>query len=128
MYVCWLQTTLVMLLHMVNTEIVQRSGLFETKENTKVYTGDMIKRQRTPNYLSCTQRCLSEPLCASFNYHSSAKSNSFCEIYKDGGRMELANEPGWTSGYLLHKKEIVKRKLPKFWCFGLFYLILPLER
>ena len=128
MYASWFQTALVMLFHLVNAEIVQRSGIFETKENTKVYTGDMIKRHRIPNYFSCTQRCLSEPLCATFNYYSSAKSNGFCELYKDGGRMELANEPGWTSGYLLHKQQIVKRKLPNFRCFLLFYLILPLER
>ena len=111
MYVCWFQTTLVMLFHMVNAEIVQRSGLFDTKENTKVYTGDMINSQRIQNVLSCTQRCLSEPLCAAFNYDSSAKCYCFCELYKDGGRMQLTNEPGWTSGHLLHKQQIVKRKL-----------------
>ena len=53
-------------------EIVQRWALVNTMENAKVDNGDLIKRQRTQGLMPCTQQCLSEPICAFFNYDSSS--------------------------------------------------------
>ena len=97
-------------------EIVQRWALVNTMENARVDNGDLIKRQRTQSLMSCTQQCLSEPLCASFNYDlSSARADSrrFCELYKDGEGVQLIREPGWLCGHLHDERKIVKRKSPK---------------
>ena len=113
MYACVFQTILVLIFCLGSAEIVQRSAFFETKQNAKVYTGRLIKRQKTHSSVSCTQKCLSEPLCASFNYDSSSKSQGFCELFKDGGEVKLIEEPGWICGHILKKQQIVKRKLAK---------------
>ena len=106
----YVQAVLAVFLYVGSAEIVQRSALFNTKENVKVFAGDMIKRHRSQSFVSCTQMCLSEPLCASFNYDSSPKSRGFCELYKDGEGVELINEVGWVCGHLLNKQQFVKRK------------------
>ncbi|KAL9980468.1 hypothetical protein ACROYT_G009067 [Oculina patagonica] len=67
----------------------------------------MIKRQTTRSLVSCTQECLSEPLCASFNYDGTARQG-VCELYKEGHEMKLTHEPGWLCGHLLDRKKIVK--------------------
>lgn len=117
------QAILVVILHPGSTEIVQRSALFNTQENLKVDVGDMIKRQTTRSLVSCTQECLSEPLCSSFNYDSTA-SQGVCELYKEGNEMKLTHEPGWLCGHLLERKKIVKRKLTKY-CQE---ILLPISR
>lgn len=99
----------VVLLHPGCSEVVQRSALFDTKENLKVDAGAMIKRQTTRSLVSCTQECLSEPLCTSFNYDGKA-SQGVCELYGEGNEMKLTHEPGWLCGHLLQRKKVVKRK------------------
>ena len=101
---------LVVFLHSGSSEVVQRSALFYTKENLKVGVGAMIKRQTTRSLASCTQACLSEPLCTSFNYDGKA-SQGVCELYEEGNDMQLTQEPGWLCGQILERKKIVKRKL-----------------
>ena len=103
------QVILVIFLRTGCSVIIQRSAFFNTKENLKVDVGNMIKRQTTRSLVSCTQECLSEPLCASFNYDGTARQG-VCELYKDGGEMKLTHEPGWLCGQLLERKKIVKRK------------------
>ena len=100
---------LIVFLHTGSSEFIQRSALFDTKEDIKVDVGVMIKRQRTRGLASCTQECLSEPLCASFNYDGKA-SQGVCELYEAGNEMQLTKEPGWLCGHLLERKKIVKRK------------------
>ena len=101
---------LLVLLHTGTSEFVQRSALFDTKENLKVEVGAMIKRQTSRSLVSCTQDCLSEPMCTSFNYDGRA-SQGVCELYKEGDEMQLIQEPGWLCGHLLgERKKIVKRK------------------
>ena len=106
------QAILVIFLHPGSGEIVQRSALFDTKENLKVDVGNMIKRQTTRSLVSCTQECLSEPLCASFNYDGKT-SQGVCELYKGGNELKLTHEPGWLCGHLLERKKIVKGKFAK---------------
>ena len=112
MYACVFHTVLSLVL-CLGAEIVQRSALFETKQNAKVYAGRLIKRQRTHSSVSCTQKCLSEPLCASFNYDSSSNGQGLCELFKDDGEVKLIKEPGWMCGHILDKQQAVKRKLAK---------------
>lgn len=100
---------LIVLLHTGSSEFIQRSALFDTKENLKVDIGAMIKRKTTRSLASCTQECLSEPLCTSFNYDGKA-SQGVCELYGEGNEMKLTQEPGWLCGHLLERKKIVKRK------------------
>lgn len=100
---------LIVLLHTGSSEFIQRSALFDTKENLKVDIGAMTKRQTTRSLASCTQECLSEPLCTSFNYDGKA-SQGVCELYGEGIEMQLTQEPGWLCGHLLERKKIVKRK------------------
>ena len=100
---------LIVFLHTGSSEFIQRSALFDTKENLKVDGGVMIKRQTTRSLVSCTQECLSEPLCTSFNYDGKA-SQGVCELYKEGNYMQRTQEPGWLCGHLLERKKIVKRK------------------
>ena len=100
---------LVVLLHTGSSEFVQRSALFDAKENFKVDVGAMIKRQTTRSLVSCTQECLAEPLCASFNYDGKT-SEGVCELYEEGNGMQLTQQPGWLCGQLLERKKIVKRK------------------
>ena len=113
MYVFVFQALLAVFLYLGKAEIIQRSALFNTKENARVDAGNIIKRQRTRSLVSCTQECLSEPLCASFNYDSSSEKRRFCELYTDGEEATLTQEPGWLCGYLLDKRESVKRKFEK---------------
>ena len=91
---------LIVFLHTGSSEVVQRSALFDTKENVKREVGAMIKRQTTRSLTSCTQECLSEPLCASFNYNG----KGVCELYEEGNEMQLSQEPGWLYGHLLEQK------------------------
>ncbi|KAJ7391168.1 odorant binding [Desmophyllum pertusum] len=65
----------------------------------------MIKRQTTRSVVSCTQECLSEPLCSSFNFHSSSASQGVCELYKDGDEMKLTHKPGWFCGHILGERQ-----------------------
>lgn len=92
-----------------SSEFIQRSALFDTRENLKVNVGVMIKQQTTRSSISCTQECLSEPLCKSFKYDGKT-SQGVCELYEDGNDMLLTQEPGWLCGHLLERKKIVKRK------------------
>lgn len=94
----------------VGQTIHRRAALFNTLENFRVIDGDLIKRQRSQSLGTCTQQCLSEPSCASFNFGSSSDSRGFCELYKDGGDVTLSAKPGWLSGKLLDKRQFVKRK------------------
>lgn len=110
---------LVVLLHIGSSKFVQRSALFETKENFKVDVGPMIKRQTTRSLVSCTQECLAEPLCTSFNYDGKT-GEGICELYEERNGMQLTQEPGWLCGQLLERKKIVKRKSLKR-----FYYIHP---
>ena len=103
---------LVVFLHTGSSEIVHRSALFYTEENLKVDGCALIKRRTTRSLASCTQECLSEPLCASFNYDGKA-SQGVCELYEEGNDMHLTQEHGWLCGHLLERKKIVKRKLIK---------------
>ena len=100
---------LIILLPTGSSQFIQRSALFDTRENLKVNVGVMIKRQTTRSLISCTQECLSEPLCKSFNYDGKT-SQGVCELYEDGNDMQLTQEPGWLCGHLLERKKIVKRK------------------
>ena len=102
----------IVLLHTGSSEVIQRSALFDTKEDLKVDGGVMIKRQRTRSLASCAQECLSEPLCVPFNYDGKA-SQGVCELYEAGNEMQLTQEPGWLYGHLLERKKIAKRKLIK---------------
>ena len=92
-----------------SSESIQRSALFDTRENLKVNVGVMIKRQTTRSLISCTQECLSEPRCKIFNYDGKS-SQGVCELYEDGNDMQPTQEPGWLCGHLLERKKIVKRK------------------
>ena len=100
---------LIVFLHTGSSEVIQRSALFDTMEDLKVDGGVMIKRERTRSLASCTQECLSEPLCASFNYDGKA-SQGVCELFEAGNEIQLIQEPGWLYGHLLERKKIVKRK------------------
>ena len=104
---------LVVFLHTGSSEVVERSALFYTKENLKVDVGTLIKRRTTRSLASCTQECLSEPWCASFNYDGKA-SQGVCELYEEGDDMQLTQEQGWLCGHLLERtsfeEKIVKRK------------------
>ena len=84
---------LIVFLHTGSSEFIQRSALFEIKEDLKVDVGTIIKRQTARSLTSCTQECLSEPLCASFNYDGKA-SQGVCELYEAGNEMQLTQEPG----------------------------------
>lgn len=94
----------------VGQTIYRRAALFNTLENFRVINGDLIKRQRSQSLGTCTQQCLSELSCASFNFCSSSESRGFCELYKDGGDVTLSAKPGWLCGKLLDKRQFVKRK------------------
>jgi len=107
---------LVVLLHTGSSEFVQRSALFDTKENCKVDVGAMIKRQTTRSLVSCTQECLAEPLCTSFNYDGKT-GEGVCELYEEGNGMVLTQEPGWLCGRLLERNKIVERKSIKRCCY-----------
>ena len=92
----------------VGQTIHRRAALFNTVENFRVVNGDLIERQRNQSLGTCTQQCLSEPPCASFNFGSSSDSRGFCELYKDGGDVTLSAKTGWLCGKLLDKRQFVK--------------------
>ena len=92
----------------VGQTIHRRAALFNTVENFRVINGDLIKRQRSQSLGTCTQQCLSEPSCASFNFGSSSDSRGFCELYKDDGDVTLSVKTGWLCGKLLDKRQLVK--------------------
>ncbi|XP_068680267.1 keratin, type I cytoskeletal 10-like [Montipora foliosa] len=110
MYHCVLKTAFMIIgfLCLGSAQIIQQSGLFSTKENTKIHEGDMIKLQETQSFVACTHSCLSDPLCTSFNYDTLSRNTGFCELYKDSGMARLIDERGWVCGHLLEKQKTVK--------------------
>ena len=107
---CALVAFLTAFLYLGTAEIIQQLGLFDTNENTKIYKAEILKRITSHSLASCTQNCLSNSLCTSFNYDTLSKSNRFCELYKDDGNAGLVDERGWVCGHLLKRQKLVKSK------------------
>ena len=92
-------------LYLGTAEIIQqfRVGLFDTNENTKIYKAEIFKRITGHSLVSCTQNCLSNSLCTSFNYDTLSKRKRLCELYKDDGKARFVEERGWVCGHLLKR-------------------------
>ncbi|XP_022798682.1 ALK tyrosine kinase receptor-like [Stylophora pistillata] len=91
------------------SEIIKRSVFFNTNENVRLDSSEIISRQTSRGALSCSQKCLSEPLCSVFNYGSTSASQGICELYKtssDG--MKLIHESGWLCGHLHGPRKMFK--------------------
>ena len=82
----------------------QRSALFNMEENSKL-VGSLLRARRNSDSMTCAHWCLSEPLCASFNYQSGQRS--LCELNRASGHnLEgLRREPGWLHGVLIARQE-----------------------
>nr|XP_058952700.1 ALK tyrosine kinase receptor-like [Pocillopora verrucosa] len=103
------QAILFVFLQSGRSEMIRRSAFFNTDENVKLESNEIISRQTSRSVLSCSQKCLSEPLCLVFNYGSSSVNRGICELYKtssDG--LKLIHEPGWLCGHLHGPKKVFK--------------------
>ena len=110
MNICVLVPFLTAFRYLGTAEIIQQLGLFDTNENTKIYKAEILKRLTSHSVVSCTQNCLSNSLCTSFNYDTLSKSKRFCELYKDDGKARLVDEHGWVCGHLIKRQKLVKSK------------------
>ena len=109
------QAILFVFLQSGRSEMIRRSAFFNT-ENVKLESNEIISRQTSRSVLSCSQKCLSEPLCLVFNYGSSSVNRGICELYKtssDG--LKLIHEPGWLCGHLHGPKKVFKGELAYWW-------------
>lgn len=110
MNTCALVAFLTAFLCLGTAEIIQQLGLFDINENKKIYTAEILKRLTSHSLVSCTQNCLTNSLCTSFNYDTLSKSKRFCELYKDDEKSRLVDERGWMCGHLLKRQKFVESK------------------